>query len=134
MIQVLRLLEALPLNFVTFAVTEAVRPGAITLDAVKLIARARIERRPVRLDLATYPHPPASGEDHVAIRLCGLATGDGGMIQASGDWMPTGTMSCTPQVLLTHHLKQLKLPTVLREGGSDMGSSRLRKNPFSNRL
>jgi len=29
--------------------------------------------------------------------------------------MPPGTTSGTPQVLLTHHLKQLKLPTVLRE-------------------
>ena len=29
--------------------------------------------------------------------------------------MPIGTMSGTPQVLLAHHLKQLKLPTVLRE-------------------
>ena len=29
--------------------------------------------------------------------------------------MPAGTTSGTPQVLLTHHLKQLKLPTVLRE-------------------
>jgi len=29
--------------------------------------------------------------------------------------MPAGTMSDTPQVLLAHHLKQLKLPTVLRE-------------------
>ena len=29
--------------------------------------------------------------------------------------MPTGTTSGTPQVLLGHHLKQLKLPTVLRE-------------------
>jgi len=33
----------------------------------------------------------------------------------SGDTMPVGTMSGTPQVLLAHHLKQLKLPTVLRE-------------------
>lgn len=31
------------------------------------------------------------------------------------DTMPAGTMSGTPQVLLAHHLKQLKLPTVLRE-------------------
>src|SRR5271168_2585357 len=31
------------------------------------------------------------------------------------DAMPTGTSSGTPQVLLAHHLKQLKLPTVLRE-------------------
>ena len=29
--------------------------------------------------------------------------------------MPAGTTSGTPQVLLAHHLKQLKLPTVLRE-------------------
>jgi DNA replication protein DnaC len=29
--------------------------------------------------------------------------------------IPTGTRSGTPQVLLAHHLKQLKLPTVLRE-------------------
>jgi len=31
------------------------------------------------------------------------------------DKMPAGTTSGTPQVLLAHHLKQLKLPTVLRE-------------------
>ena len=33
----------------------------------------------------------------------------------TSDAMPTGTTSGTPQVLLAHHLKQLKLPTVLRE-------------------
>jgi DNA replication protein DnaC len=31
------------------------------------------------------------------------------------DTMPAGTTSGAPQVLLAHHLKQLKLPTVLRE-------------------
>ena len=31
------------------------------------------------------------------------------------DAMPVGTTAGTPQVLLAHHLKQLKLPTVLRE-------------------
>lgn len=31
------------------------------------------------------------------------------------DKMPAGTTRGTPQVLLAHHLKQLKLPTVLRE-------------------
>jgi DNA replication protein DnaC len=31
------------------------------------------------------------------------------------DAMPAGTTSGTPQVLLGHHLKQLKLPTILRE-------------------
>ena len=57
-IQVLRLLEAMPQDVVTFAVTEAIRLGAIGFDAVKLIALARIERRPARLDLAAYPHLP----------------------------------------------------------------------------
>lgn len=57
-IQVLRLLEAMPQDIVTFAITEAIRLGAIGFDAVKLIALARIERRPARLDLAAYPHLP----------------------------------------------------------------------------
>ena len=35
----------------------------------------------------------------------------------TSDKMPTGTTGGTPQVLLAHHLKQLKLPTVLREYG-----------------
>ncbi len=57
-IQVLRLLEALPMDIVTFAVTQAIHIGAPGFDAIKLIALARIERRPARLDLAAYPHLP----------------------------------------------------------------------------
>jgi len=57
-IQVLRLLEAMPMEIVTFAVTEVIHVGAISFDAVKLISLARIERRPARLDLAAYPHLP----------------------------------------------------------------------------
>jgi len=57
-IQVLRRLEAMPKEVVTYAVTEAIHLGAIGFDAVKLIALARTERRPVRLDLAAYPHLP----------------------------------------------------------------------------
>jgi transposase len=57
-IQVLRLLEACPMAIVTEAVTEAIRLGAIGFDAVKQIALARSERRPLRLDLARYPHLP----------------------------------------------------------------------------
>ena len=37
---------------------QAIRLGAIGFDAVKQITLARIERRPVRLDLAAYPHLP----------------------------------------------------------------------------
>lgn len=57
-IQVLRLLEAMSKEVVTYAVTEAIHLGAIGFDAVKLIALARIERRPAQLDLAAYPHLP----------------------------------------------------------------------------
>jgi transposase len=57
-IQVLRLMEAMPQAIVTAAVTEAIRLGAIGFDAVKLITLARLERRPVRLDLEAYPHLP----------------------------------------------------------------------------
>jgi DNA replication protein DnaC len=34
---------------------------------------------------------------------------------AAAEAMPTGTTSGTPQLLLAHHLKQLRLPTILRE-------------------
>ena len=37
------------------------------------------------------------------------------MTGAADDTMPASTMSTAPQILLAHHLKQLKLPTVLRE-------------------
>ncbi|GEP01889.1 hypothetical protein GCM10007887_38730 [Methylobacterium haplocladii] len=57
-IQVLRLMEAMPKDDVAPAVTQAIRLGAIGFDAVKLIALARLERRPPRLDLAAYPHLP----------------------------------------------------------------------------
>ena len=57
-IQVLRLLETIAMPIVSDAVTEAIRLGAIGFDAIKLIALARIERRPARLDLSAYPHLP----------------------------------------------------------------------------
>jgi transposase len=57
-IQVLRLMEAMPMEIVASAVTEAIRLGAIGFDAVKQIALARVERRPARLDLTAYPHLP----------------------------------------------------------------------------
>jgi transposase len=57
-IQVLRLMETCPMAAVTDAVTEAIRLGAVGFDAVKQITLARAERRPLRLDLARYPHLP----------------------------------------------------------------------------
>lgn len=59
-IQVLRLLEAMPLDVVTSAVGQAIQLGAAGFDAIKLIALARIEHRPAQLDLAAYPHLPKS--------------------------------------------------------------------------
>jgi hypothetical protein len=41
-------------------------------------------------------------------------------MSATGETMPGGT----PQVLLAHHLKQLKLPTVLREYDKVVGALR----------
>ena len=111
-IQVLRLLEAIPMAVVAAAVTEAIRLGAIGFDAVKQIALARVERRPARLDLTAYPHLPK-----MAVRI--TAAADYAVLAAHERGqrckMPAGTTSGTPQVLLAHHLKQLKLPTVLRE-------------------
>ena len=53
-IQTLRLLEDFPEN----TVTAAVKRRLIGFDAVKHLLLARIERRPVHLDLSRYPHLP----------------------------------------------------------------------------
>ena len=57
-IQVLRLLEDFPESQVTAAVRDAVKRRLIGFDAVKHLLLARIEKRPVHLDLARYPHLP----------------------------------------------------------------------------
>ena len=57
-IQVLRLHEDFPERQVTVAVRDAVKRRLIGFDAVKHLLLARIERRPVHLDLSRYPHLP----------------------------------------------------------------------------
>ena len=57
-IQTLRLLEDFPERQVTAAVQDAVKRRLIGFDAVKHLLLARIEKRPVRLDLTRYPHLP----------------------------------------------------------------------------
>jgi hypothetical protein len=52
-------------------------------------------RRPPRLDMTVYPYLPQA---HVAMTSA-----------------KRGIMTDTPQLLLAHHLKALKLPTFLRE-------------------
>ena len=59
-IQVLRLMENFHQHQVEQAVARALQLGAISFDAVKMLLLARLENRPVRLDLTLYPHLPAA--------------------------------------------------------------------------
>ena len=88
------------------AVRDALRLGAISFDAVKHLALCRIERRPARLDLACYPHLALTAVATTsASSYMSLLSGSPGMTAASE----------TPELLLQHHLKKLRLPTVLRD-------------------
>ena len=59
-IQVLRLMEDFHQHQVEEAVAHALRLGAISFDAVKMLLLARLENRPARLDLTFYPYLPAA--------------------------------------------------------------------------
>ena len=59
-IQVLRLMEDFHQHEVEQAVAHALRLGAISFDAVKMLLLAKLENRPARLDLAFYPYLPAA--------------------------------------------------------------------------
>ena len=102
-VQVLRLLETFDLEVLHGAVKDALRLGAIGYDAVKHLVLCRIERRPAQTRPG-YLSLPASGQrgDHGRHQLYELV-----------GWRRV--MTDTPQVLLAHHLKTLKLPTFLRE-------------------
>ena len=101
-VQVLRLLETFRLEEVEGAVGDALRLGAIGFDAVKHLVLCRIERPPPRLNLDVYPYLRRPGRDDVRQVVHEPAVG-------------ARRMTDTPQVLLVHHLKTLKLPTFLRE-------------------
>ena len=102
-VQVLRLMEAFRIEDVTAAVGDAIARGAIGFDAIRASGVVP-DRAPTatprhdRLSLSAEGH----GRGHVGARLHGPAGG-------------SGAMNDTPQVLLAHHLKALKLPTFLRE-------------------
>lgn len=57
-IAVLRLCETYAQADVEWAVSRALDLGAISYDAVKMIVLAKLERRPVRLDMSLYPYLP----------------------------------------------------------------------------
>ena len=59
-LQVLRLMEDFHQHQVEQAVSEALRPGSINFDAVKILLLARLKNRPARLDLTFYPYLPAA--------------------------------------------------------------------------
>ena len=99
----IRLVETFDLEVLHGAVKDALRLGAIGYDAVKHLVLCRIERRPPKLDLDIYPYLPRANVATTAARQL---------------YEPVGwrrVMTDTPQVLLAHHLKTLKLPTFLRE-------------------
>ena len=102
-VQVLRLLETFDLEVLHGAVKDALRLGAIGYDAVKHLVLCRIERRPPKLDLDIYPYLPRANVATTAAASYMSLLGGGRV------------MTDTPQVLLAHHLKTLKLPTFLRE-------------------
>jgi transposase len=57
-VQVLRLLERFDMEELHGAIKDALRMGAISFDAVKHLVLCRVEHRPPRLDLDTYPFLP----------------------------------------------------------------------------
>ncbi|MCW2286803.1 hypothetical protein M2323_004608 [Rhodoblastus acidophilus] len=78
-IQALRLIEVFPEAIVAAAATDAIRLGAVSFDAVKQLAVAKVERRPARLDLSVHPYLPAptvkttSAADYAALVSGGTA-------------------------------------------------------------
>src|SRR4051794_32986011 len=96
-------MEAFKIEEVTAAVRDAIARGAIGFDAVKHLVLCRIERRPPRLDMTIYPYLPRATVATTSARAY------------PGSVHGSGVMTDTPQVLLAHHLKALKLPTFLRE-------------------
>ena len=59
-IQAPRLMEDFHQHQVEEAVAQALKLGAISFDAVKMLLLARLENRPARLDLTFYPYLPAA--------------------------------------------------------------------------
>ena len=101
-VQVLRLIESFSLDDVRAAISEALERGVIGFDAKHLVL-CRIVEAAATLEPAG---PSLSAARRGGNNLGPLVHGapEGG-----------SAMSDTPQLLLAHHLKALKLPTFLRE-------------------
>ena len=105
-VQVLRLLETFNQQEVHAAVKDAIHLGSLSFDAVKHLVLCRLEGRPpAQAGSGAVSLPaPGPGEHHVRRGLPDLAVGESGMNDRS-------------TLLLEHHLKELKLPSFLREYG-----------------
>ena len=110
-IQVLRLMELFARDVVAAAITDAIKLGAISFDAVKQLTLARVE---LRCRSSTWR--PTRICQSLRLRRHGRPT-------TRHSWKEPQQMSKTgkaktadtPQVLLEHHLKALRLPTFLAE-------------------
>ena len=102
-VQVLRLMEAFRIEDVTAAVRDAhcARRDRLRCHQASGAVPDRAPAAAPRHDGLSLP-AKGHGRDDIGARLHGSAGG-------------SGIMSDTPQVLLAHHLKALKLPTFLRE-------------------
>ena len=113
-VQVLRLLETFAVAEVTRAIEDALQLGTISFDAVRHLLLCRIERRPPRLDMENYPHLPLA-----QVRTTQAADYMTLLVEVRlHERRATNTAAHTadtPQLLLEHHLKELRLPTILRE-------------------
>ena len=101
-VQVLRLLENFSHQEVHHAVRDALRLSAVSFDAVKHLLLCRTKADHLASILICIPPAPSDREDHQRHGLHGPAAGEGGMTNRS-------------TLLLEHHLKELRLPTFLRE-------------------
>ena len=116
-VQVLRLMETFALAEVTHAIEDALQLGTISFDAVRHLLLCRIERRPPRLDMENYPHLPLA-QVRTTQAADYMSSAGGGVRMSGADVSATNTAAHTadtPQLLLEHHLKELRLPTILRE-------------------
>src|ERR1019366_2220683 len=129
-VQVLRLMEVFKIDDVAAGVRDAIARGAVGFDAVKHLvlcrndvaagvrdAIARGGRLRCREASGAVPHRAASAtprHDDLSISSQSDRRDNiGAVVHGSVD--RSGGMTDTPQILLAHHLKALKLPTFLRE-------------------
>lgn len=102
-VQVLRLLETFSIGEVAAGVRQALQLRAMAFDAVKHLVLCAIERRAAEAGSGELSASAGGGSGaNAGRRLPGVADG-------------VGSLMDTPRVLLEHYLKQLRLPTILRE-------------------